>query len=116
MQSRRLHDLLRDERHRRWEQQSQLQDERDRRIECENQLEDERNRRAEAERQLRSERNDHGGQARATAPYTDARYGVTAAKLLALAISSASDSEATAAFAKARVLHRQQRRSTSDNR
>lgn len=106
LQSRRLHDMLRDERHRRWEQESQLKDERNRRIECENQLRDERNRRAECEKQLRGERDDYGRQARA-AVNRDAPYDPTVAKLLALAIYSESDSEATAAFAKARSLHHQ---------
>ena len=109
LQSRRLHDMLRDERHRRWEQESQLRDERKLRIECENRLRDERNRRAECEKQLRGERDAFGRLASAAASYGEAPYDPTVAKLLALAIYSESDSEATAAFAKARSLHHQKR-------
>jgi hypothetical protein len=109
LQSRRLHDVLRDERHRRWEQETRLRDERKLRIECENQLRDERNRRAECEKQLRGERDAYGQQASAAAAYRDAPYDPTITKLLALAIYSESDSEATAAFAKARSLHHQKR-------
>ena len=116
LQAQRLHDMLRDERHRRWEQESQLRDERDRRIECENQLQDERNRRAESERRLRGDRDDAGRQAMAAAADHDAPYDPTVAKLLALAIYSESGSEATAAFAKARALHRRKRDSVSDHR
>ena len=109
LQSRRLHDMLRDERHRRWEQETQLRDERKLRIEWENQLRDERNRRAECEKQLRDERGAYGRLASAAAASGDAPYDPTVAKLLALAICSESDGEATAAFAKARSLHHQKR-------
>lgn len=50
LRSRRLHEMLRDERHRLWEQESQLRDERNRRIECENQLRDERRLRVQSRR------------------------------------------------------------------
>lgn len=109
LQSRRLHDMLRDERHRRWEQETQLRDERKLRIECENQLRDERNRRAECEKQLRGKRDAYGRPAGAAASYGDAPYDPMVAKLVALAIYSESDGEATAAFAKARSLHHQKR-------
>ena len=109
VQSRRLHDVLRDERHRRWEQETQLRDERKLRIECENQLRDERNRRAECEKQLRGKRDAYGRLAGAGASYGDAPYDPMVAKLVALAIYSESDGEATAAFAKARSLHHQKR-------
>lgn len=105
LQSRRLHDLMRDERQRRGKQESQLRDERNRRIKCENQLRDERNRRVESEKYLRGERDDHQQQAKAAAPYRNTPYDPTVAKLLALAVSSESDGEAMAAFAKARSLH-----------
>ena len=76
LQSRRLHDILRDERHLRWEQEKQLRDERNLRAEYEKQLRDERNLRRqsrrlhdilrderhlrwEQEKQLRDERNLH---------------------------------------------------------
>jgi hypothetical protein len=94
-QSRRRHDMLRDERHRRWEQESQLRDERNRRIEY--------------EKQLRGDHGDYEQQARAEAAYRSAPYDPTVAKLLGLAIYSESDSEAMAAFAKARSLHHQER-------
>lgn len=112
MQSRRLHDMLRDERHLRWEQEKQLRDERDLRAEYENQLRDERNLRAKREKQLRDERE---RQARAAKPYRNALYGPTVAKLLNLAIRSESDAEAMAAFSKARALHRQEK-SMADTR
>ena len=105
-QSRRLHDVLRDERHRRWAQEEQLRDERNLRAEYEKQLRDERNLRAEREKQLRDERDHYERQAKAAEPYRNVRYGPTVATLLALAISSGSDAEAMAAFAKARALHR----------
>lgn len=105
-QSRRLHDMLRDERHRRWEQESQLRDEHKLRVEYEKQLRDEHMLRIEYERQLRD---GHKRQARAAGSYRNARYDPTVAKLLALAIDSESDSEAMAAFAKARSLHHQER-------
>jgi hypothetical protein len=50
VQSRRLHDMLRDERHLRWEQEKQLRDERNLRFEYENQLRDERNLRRQSPR------------------------------------------------------------------
>jgi predicted HicB family RNase H-like nuclease len=81
LQSRRLHDMLRDER--------------SRRIEC--------------EKHRRGERGDYERQAGASAAHGDAPYDPTVAKLLALAIYSESDSEAMAAFAKARSLHHQER-------
>ena len=101
VQSRRLHDMLRDERHLRWEQEKQLRDERNLRFEYENQQRDERKLHAERENQLRDERDHYERQAKAAEP-----YGPTVAKLLALAIRSGSDAEAMAAFAKARALHR----------
>jgi hypothetical protein len=120
LQSRRLHEMLRDERHRRWEQEKQLRDERDLRAAYEDQLRDERNLRAAYEDQLRDERNlgaDREAQLReerdfyerkAGAPATD-RYvpnDPTVAKLLTLAIRSESEAEAMAAFAKVRAIHR----------
>jgi predicted transcriptional regulator len=102
VQSRRLHDMLRDERHRRWEQEKQLRDERDLR--------------AERESRLRDERDYYERQAKAAEAYRNALYGPTIAKLLTLAIRSESDGEATAAFAKARALHRARRYSRSDTR
>jgi hypothetical protein len=85
--------MLRDERNRRWEQERQLRDERNRRIEC--------------EEHLRGGPGDNEGRARSAAAFRDAGYAPTVAKLLALAISSESDSEALAAFTKARSLHHQ---------
>jgi hypothetical protein len=120
LQSRRLHEMLRDERHRRWEQEKQLRDERDLRATYEDQLRDERKLRAAYEDQLRDERNlgaDREAQLReerdfyerkAGAPATD-RYvpnDPTVAKLLTLAIRSESEAEAMAAFAKVRAIHR----------
>jgi hypothetical protein len=147
VQSRRLHDMLRDERHRRWEQEKQLRDERDlraayedrlrdernlrrqsrrlrdmlrderhRRWEQEKQLRDERDLRAERESRLRDERDYYERQAKAAEAYRNALYGPTIAKLLTLAIRSESDGEATAAFAKARALHRARQYSRSDTR
>lgn len=116
LQSRRLHAMLRDERNRRWKQQIQLRNERIRRIKYENQLRDERTRWAKSEMQLPSKRDDDGRQARAATAYRDAPYDPKVAKLLALAICSESDGEATAAFAKARALHRQEQYSMSDIR
>jgi hypothetical protein len=58
-QSRRLHDMLRDERHLRWEQEKRLRDERNLRAEYEKQLRDERNLRRQSRRlhdMLRDER------------------------------------------------------------
>jgi hypothetical protein len=59
LQSRRLHDMLREERHLRWEQEKQLRDERNLRSEYENQLRDARNLRRQSRRlhdMLREER------------------------------------------------------------
>ncbi len=115
MQSRRLHDMLRDERHLRWEQEKQLRDERKLRAEYENQLRDERNLRAKREKQVRDERGYHERQVRTAKSARNALYGPTVAKLLALAIRSGSDAEAMAAFSKARALHRHEK-SMSDTR
>ena len=91
LQSRRFHDMLRDERHLRWSQEKQLPDE--------------RNLRAKREKQLRDDCDYHERQARAAEAYRNDPYGPTVAKLLTLAIRSESDAEAMAAFAKARALH-----------
>jgi hypothetical protein len=98
--------MLRDERHRRWEQEKQLRDERDLRAAYEDQLRDERNLGADREAQLREERDFY--ERKAGAPATD-RYvpnDPTVAKLLTLAIRSESEAEAMAAFAKVRAIHR----------
>ena len=105
LQSRRFHDMLRDERHLRWSQEKQLQDERNLRAKREKQLRDERNLRAKREKQLRDDCDYHERQARAAEAYRNDPYGPTVAKLLTLAIRSESDAEAMAAFAKARALH-----------
>ena len=66
--------MLRDERHRRWEQEKQLTDERDLR--------------AGREKRLRAERDYYERQAaRTTGEYQNVLYGPTIAKLLTLALS-----------------------------
>lgn len=73
----------------------------------EKQLQQERSLRRGYEKRLRRQRDYYERQAGATTePLGDALYSSTVAKLLALAVCSESDGEATAAFAKARVLYR----------
>jgi hypothetical protein len=114
LQSRRLRDMLRDERPVRRERKCRLHDERKLRIAYENQLRDERNLRAMYENQLRDERDYYEQQARAAEAYRDVPYSPTVAKLLTLAIRSESDGEAMTAVAKARALHRKEQYSISD--
>ena len=100
LQSRRLH--------------NQLRDERNRRAKYENQLRDERNLRAEYEDQLGDERHAYERQARVAEAYRNALYSPVVAKLLTLAIRSESDAEAMTAIEKARVLHRKEQYYISD--
>lgn len=100
LQSRRLHNMLRDERNLR--------------IKYQNQLRDERNLRAKRETQLRDERDYYERQARAAEGYRNVLFSATVAKLLTLAVRSQSDAEAMTAVEKARLLHRKEQYSTAD--
>lgn len=97
LQSRRLHNQLRDLR-----------------TKYESQLRDERNRRAKCEKQLRHERDGYDRQARAAEAHRNLLFSATVTKLLTLAIRSESDAEAMTAVEKARALHRKEQHSTSD--
>ena len=101
LQSRRLHNRLRDERNLR--------------AKCENQLRDERKLRAKRENQLRDERDYYARQASAAEAARNALFSATVAKLLTLAIRSESDAEAMTAVEKARVLHRKEQYPMSDS-
>lgn len=100
VQLRRLHDMRRAYEERLWQERSI------RRVH-ESQLRQERSMRCACEEQLQRQRSYSVEEERATAqPHRDAPYGPTVARLLALAVCSDSDGEATAAFEKARALHR----------
>ena len=116
-QSRRLHDMLRDERPLRSEREKQLRDERKLRTAYEHQLRGERKLRTAYEHQLRDERKlrtERENQLRDELQAKAAGYSPTVAKLLTLAIRSESDGEAMTAVAKARALHRKERSSMAD--
>jgi hypothetical protein len=98
---------LRHERNLRRMYQGQLRNERSRRRVYQIRLRHERSRRRECEEQWQRQRIYYQQQIGAAAKAQgNALYGAKVARLLNLAVCSASDGEATAALAKARALHR----------
>ena len=98
---------LRRERNVRRVYQGQLRDERGRRRACQMRLRDERGRRRACEEQLQRQRVYYEQLKREAAEaHGSALFGARMARLLNLAVCSASEGEATAALAKARALHR----------
>lgn len=114
MQARRMHNqrrayqkLLWNERNLRRVYEKRLWNERNLLRACEKRLCNERNLRRAYESQLHRQRDYYERQASAATEATpEAPYSPTVAKLLALAVCSASDGEAKAAFTKARTLYR----------